>query len=499
MVAELADIASADVTSAALAADLAALRAAFRREPMPSLRERRAQLDRLAQALVRYQDEAVAAIAADFGNRSRQETLGAELMVCLRSARYVRSRLGRWMQPTDRDVGWLMATTRASVSYQPLGVVGIIAPWNYPLQLAIVPLIYALAAGNRVMLKPSEQTPRTAELLQRMLAECLDGDRVRVVTGDARVGAAFAHLPFDHLLFTGSTAVGKAIMQAAAEHLTPVTLELGGKTPVLIGRNADLTLAAERIAFGKGLNAGQTCVAPDYLLCPRGQVDALVMALRAAFARLYPSVADNPDYTSIVSDHHYERLQRHLEQARRGGAEVIALAAPEEDPAAQRKLPPVLVLRAGGDMAVLQEEIFGPILPIVAYDRFDDALAFVEARPHPLTLCYFGRDRHERRRVLEETHTGSVCFDDTIFNVAIDDLPFGGVGASGMGRYHGREGFLTFSNAKAVFERPRLNTARLFYPPHGGRLQTLAVEAAHPLAARRRSRSFIAPGSSREP
>jgi coniferyl-aldehyde dehydrogenase len=470
--AELANIAIADVSPAALEADLSALRAAFRRDPLPSLGERRAWLDRLAEALVRNQDECAAAVAADFGHRSRHETLGAELMVCLRSVAYVRRRLGKWMKPTRRNVGWLMATTRASVVYQPLGVVGIISPWNYPLQLAIVPLIYALAAGNRVMLKPSELTPRTAELLRRLLHESLGPDLVRVVTGDARAGAAFARLPFDHLLFTGSTAVGKAVMQAAAENLTPVTLELGGKTPVVIGRDADLALAAERIAFGKGLNAGQTCVAPDYLLCPRAQVEALVAALRTAFARLYPTLAGNPDYTCIVNARHYERLQRLLEQARQGGARLLTLAAPGDDGSAQRRFPPVLVLDAGADLAVLQEEIFGPILPIVAYERFDDALAYVDARPRPLTLCYFGSNRDERRRVLAQTHAGSVCFDDTVFNVAIDDLPFGGVGASGMGRYHGREGFLTFSNVKAVFERPRLNTARLFYPPHGGRLQT---------------------------
>jgi coniferyl-aldehyde dehydrogenase len=471
VVAEFANIA-VESTSAGLEAELSALRAAFRRAPMPELRERLALLDRLMRALVGYREEAAAAIAADFGNRSRHETLGAELMVCLQSARYARRHLRRWMKPARRHVGWLMATTRAAVVYQPLGVVGIIAPWNYPLQLAIVPLIYALAAGNRVMLKPSELTPRTAELLTRMLSECCGPDWVRVVNGDARVGAAFAHLPFDHLLFTGSTAVGKAVMQAAAEHLTPLTLELGGKSPVLIGRAADLALAAARIAFGKGLNAGQSCVAPDYVLCQRAEVDALAEALRSAFGRMYPTLAGNADYTSIVNARHYERLQRVLEQAHSGGARLLTLVPPGDDAGAQRRLPPILVLDARAGTAVLEEEIFGPILPIVAYDRFDDALAYVASRPRPLTLCYFGRDRHERRRVLEETHAGSVCFDDTVFNVAVDDLPFGGVGASGMGRYHGHEGFLTFSNAKAVFERPRLNTARVFYPPHGGRLQS---------------------------
>jgi coniferyl-aldehyde dehydrogenase len=469
--AELA-VATAATTPDALQALYDAQRQAFRRHPMPTAAERREWIDRLMRALVRHEDDAVEAVSADFGHRSGMETRGAELMVCLQSARYVRRHVARWMKPTRRRVGWLMSTTRARVVCQPLGVVGIIAPWNYPLQLAIVPLLYALAAGNRVMLKPSEQTPRTADLLRDIAAECFDADHVSVVTGDARIGAAFSRLPFDHLLYTGSGAIAKSILHAAADNLTPVTLELGGKTPVIIGMDADLAQAAERIAFGKGLNAGQTCVAPDYVLCPRNRVREMTEALERAFSRIYPTIADNPDYTSIVSTRHYERLQRLLEQARAGGSRLIEVNPAGEDAGARRKLPPVLVLDAREDMAVMKEEIFGPVLPIVAYDRLEDAIAWVAERPRPLTLCYFARDRRGLQQVLDETHAGSVCFNDTVFNVAVDDLPFGGVGASGMGRYHGREGFLTFSNQKAVFERPSFNTARLFYPPHGGRLQT---------------------------
>jgi coniferyl-aldehyde dehydrogenase len=470
--AEPVDVAQAEPAVARLEAAFEAQRRAFRRHPMPSARERREHLTRLMRALARHADEAVDAVAADFGHRSAVETRGAELMVCMQSARYVRHRIGRWMKPSRRNVGWLMATTRARVLYQPLGVVGIIAPWNYPLQLALVPLCYALAAGNRVLLKPSELTPRTADLLARIIGECFQADHVGVVTGDARVGAAFARLPFDHLLFTGSTAVGREIMKAAAANLTPVTLELGGKSPVLIAPDADLALAGERIAFGKGLNAGQTCVAPDYVLCPRGRVRELVRTLEAAFARMYPSLAGNTDYTCIASARQMERLERALEEARAGGAELIEINPAAEEVAARRKLPLVLVLGARADMAIMREEIFGPILPIVAYEQPAEAIAYVAGRPRPLMLCWFGRDRQQLQRVLDETHAGSVCVNDTVFSFAVDDLPFGGVGASGMGRYHGHEGFLTFSNAKAVFERPRLNTARLFYPPHGGRLQS---------------------------
>jgi coniferyl-aldehyde dehydrogenase len=373
------------------------------------------------------------------------------------------------MKPARRRVGLAFQPASARVVYQPLGVVGIIVPWNYPLYLAIGPLIGALAAGNRVMLKLSESTPSTGLLLKSLLAQIFPEDQVAVVLGEADLGIAFSQLPFDHLLFTGSTSVGRQVMRAAAEHLTPVTLELGGKSPAIVSAEVPLADAAERIAFGKTLNAGQTCVAPDYVLVPKNRVDGFVEAYRSVIRRFYPQLADNPDYTSIINERHHTRLQRYLEDAQGKGARVLPLF----DQGQERRMPHCLLLDVNDDMQVMQDEIFGPILPIVPYDDIEQALAYINARPRPLALYYFGYDKAEQHRVLRHTHSGGVCLNDTLLHVAQDDLPFGGVGPSGMGHYHGHEGFLTFSKAKGVFIKQRLNAARLIYPPYGKGLQKL--------------------------
>ena len=444
-------------------------RSAFQAQPSPGAEDRLQWLEALHDLLARHQQPLIEAISEDFGNRSADETRLAEIMPSLHGIRYAKRRLRKWMKPSRRSVGLAFQPASAKVVYQPLGVVGIIVPWNYPLYLAIGPLIGALAAGNRVMLKMSESTPATGQLLKELLAQIFPDEQVAVILGEAETGIAFSQLPFDHLLFTGSISIGRQVMRAAAENLTPVTLELGGKSPAIVSADVPLADAAERIAFGKTLNAGQTCVAPDYVLVPRQRIEGFVDAYRDAVRRFYPQLTDNPDYTSIINPRQHARLQGYLDDAQTKGARLLPLF----DQGQQRRMPHCVVLDVSDDMQLMQDEIFGPLLPIVPYDEPDQALAYINARPRPLALYYFGYDKAEQRCVLRHTHSGGVCLNDTLLHVAQDDLPFGGVGPSGMGHYHGHEGFLTFSKAKGVFIKQRFNAARLIYPPYGKALQKL--------------------------
>ncbi|MCW8195109.1 coniferyl aldehyde dehydrogenase [Proteobacteria bacterium 005FR1] len=456
--------------------DLSALldtqRTAFRANPMPSLGERREWLEKLRGLLTSEQQQIIGAISADFSNRSADETLLAELMPSIQGIRYASKNLKKWMKPEKRAVGPAFQPAKAKVVYQPLGVVGIIVPWNYPLFLAIGPLTAALAAGNRVMIKMSESTPRTSQLVKDLLAKIYPEDLVAVVLGEADVGAAFSSLPFDHLLFTGATSVGKHVMRAAAENLTPVTLELGGKSPAIVSEDVPLDDAAQRIAFGKALNAGQTCVAPDYVLVPKQRVNGFVEAYRDAVLKFYPQLKDNPDYTAIVNERHLKRLNDYLTDAESKGAQVIRLY----DEGQGRRLPMAVLLNVSNEMKVMQDEIFGPLLPIVPYETKEDAFNYVNDRPRPLALYYFGYNKAQQEEVLQQTHAGGVCINDTLLHVAQEDLPFGGVGPSGMGHYHGREGFLTFSKAKSVFVKQRYNAAAMIYPPYGKALQKMVYK-----------------------
>ncbi|EPM67368.1 aldehyde dehydrogenase [Pseudomonas syringae pv. theae ICMP 3923] len=444
-------------------------RAAFRVNPMPSAAQRLQWLKSLGELLSLHRQDLIDAIGADFGQRSADETLLAELLPSLLGIADARKHVKRWMKPSRRRVGLMFQPASAKVVYQPLGVIGVIVPWNYPLFLAIGPLIGALAAGNRVMLKLSESTPATGALLKRLLASVFPEDLVAVVLGEAETGMAFSRLPFDHLLFTGATSIGKHVMRAAAENLTPVTLELGGKSPAIVSQDVPLQDAAERIAFGKTLNAGQTCIAPDYVLVPKDRLTGFVNAYTAAVKRFYPTLIDNPDYTAIINHRQLLRLNHYLEDAANKGAKIITLYEQGQD----RRMPFSVLLDVSDDMLVMQDEIFGPLLPVVPYDRIEDAYAYINQRPRPLALYYFGYDKAEQRQVLGRTHSGGVSINDTLMHAAQDDLPFGGVGPSGMGNYHGREGFLTFSQAKAVFTKQRLNAARLIYPPYGKAIQRL--------------------------
>jgi coniferyl-aldehyde dehydrogenase len=454
---------------AGLRALLERQRAAFILQGPPSLKARREDLMKLKKLLRDHQDDIIQAISRDFGHRSRHETALFELVSVTNGIEYLHRRVARWMRPERRHVAMTFAPATARIEYQPLGVVGIISPWNYPMALTLMPLATAIAAGNRVMIKPSEVTAATSDLLRAILAEVFDQEQVAVVTGDASVGAAFAGLPFDHLLFTGSTTVGRAVLRAASDNLVPATLELGGKSPVIIDRGASLATAARRIAYGKLANAGQTCIAPDYVLVPEAQVDDFVSGYRDAVLQLYPHIASNPDYTSIVSDRQHARLLGLLADAREKGGRVLEIgASADERPRTHpRTLNPVVLLGATDDMKVMNEEIFGPILPIIPYREVKDAVAYVNARPRPLALYYFGPKGPDRDFVLQRTTSGGVSINETNLHYAQDDLPFGGVGPGGMGAYHGPEGFKAMSHAKAVFEQANFNLTDLIRPPFG--------------------------------
>jgi coniferyl-aldehyde dehydrogenase len=435
---------------------------------IPSYGERIAALEKLERAVRDSRDELVQACSADFGRRAPLETLGADVLVTLDEIKFARKRLAQWMRPQRRSVNLPFRPARGEVRYAPLGVIGIVAPWNYPFQLAIVPLASAIAAGNRVMIKPSEHTPQVSALLARMLAAIFDADQVQVVQGDAALGAAFTQLPFDHLLFTGSTEVGKRVMAAAAANLTPVTLELGGKCPALIAPGYPVEHAAERIAFGKCFNGGQTCVAPDYVLVPRAQRDAFVEAYLASVRKRYPSVADNPDYTAVINGRQAGRLRAWLEDAQARGV-AVRQHAPEGEvaPAGVELVPPTVLLDPPEDALVMREEIFGPLLPVKSYDDLNEAVAYVLGKDKPLAFYAFDRDGERVERMLERVSAGMACVNDVLIQFGQSEFPIGGVGASGMGAYHGHTGFLAFSKAMPVLYQSRLNGMKLFDAPYG--------------------------------
>jgi len=444
------------------------MRAAFLKDMMPSLTTRRDRLARLAQMTKRHAPDIMDTINADFGHRSRHETLIADLLAVDEAVRYAQRNLREWMRPrrVPTDIKYRPGFNR--LISQPLGVVGVVAPWNYPYQLSMLPALGALAAGNRVMIKPSELAPRTAALMTRIVRESFADDELIVFPGDAAVGKAFTELPFDHLFFTGSTAVGRVVAQAAAKNLTPVTLELGGKSPVIVDLKGSFESIAPKIAVGKLFNAGQTCIAPDYALVPRERVDDFAIAMWHAMGILYPTLAANPDYSSIVNERHYGRLEDLLADAKARGARFLDVnPAGEMFDATQRKLAPAIVLDVNDGMRIMREEIFGPLLPVVPYDKLDDALDYINARDRPLALYLFSDTRRGRERAVSNTIAGGVTVNGCLTHFAQEAQPFGGVGASGSGSYHGVHGFRTFSKQKAVYYEPRIGILPLLMPPYG--------------------------------
>jgi coniferyl-aldehyde dehydrogenase len=427
---------------------------------------RKDRLRRLLALLTEHLGEFEAAVNADFGHRCVQETRLAEAFVVEAGIKLALRQLDRWMRPkrVATQLPFLPGANR--LLPQPLGVVGIISPWNYPLQLTLAPMTGALAAGNRVMLKPSELAPHFSAVLAAAIGRHFEATEAVVVQGGPEVAAGFASLPFDHLLFTGSGRVGRLVAEAAARNLTPVTLELGAKSPAIIDRSADLGAAAHRIVVGKLLNAGQTCIAPDYVLCPREAIAGFVESFFSSVETLYGSDPDNADYTSIINEAHYERLEKLLTDAESKGGRIERRADRLAQWKALRKFPPCLVLSPTDEMLVGREEIFGPILPVFVCDSAEEAIAFVNARERPLALYWFGTDTRARDRVLHETVSGGVTINDCLLHLAQEHQPFGGVGASGMGAYHGEWGFRTFSKEKPVFYRRRLSMTVLTQPPY---------------------------------
>lgn len=447
-------------------------RRAFLAEPAPDAETRIGRLDRLIRAIEANEAAIIAAVDADFSGRSRHETLIAEIIVSVSAAKLARKSVRDWMRPRPVATPLHMMPGRSRIEPQPLGVVGVIAPWNYPVQLALSPAAAALAAGDRVMLKPSELTPQTSDILSRMIRAEFDESEFAVITGGVDVGQAFAAVPFDHLLFTGSTSIGRLVAIAAAKNLTPVTLELGGKSPVIIDDSADLAAAARSVAHGKMLNAGQTCVAPDYVLAPRGKVDAAVEAIAGAARALYPEIDTTEDYTAIVSDRHFARLKAMVEEAKGAGARVVEIGS-QNALHPKRKLPLTLVVDPPAETAIMREEIFGPILPVISVASADEAIATVNRGDRPLALYWFGADDAARDKVLARTISGGVTVNDTLWHVAQEHLPFGGVGKSGQGAYHGVAGFDRFSHLKPVFYQSRFANARLLHPPFSAKTDKL--------------------------
>ena len=438
--------------------------------PYPSCNERRANLLKLEQLLVDNQQAIAEAISKDFGNRAIEESKLLELFMSIDGFRYCRKRLKKWMKPERRDVSIWFAGAGNRVIAQPKGVVGVVAPWNYPLFLVMGPLASAMAAGNRCMVKMAANSAHLCGLLHSLVSAQFDEDTLAFLPGVR--GSEFTSLPFDHIIFTGSAKTGRTVMKSAAEHLTPVTLELGGKSPTIIADDFDLEIAASRLLFAKFMNAGQTCVAPDYLYLPEARREAFVDIARRIMIKRYPDIG-NGQFTTIIDDSSYQRLTATMEDAASKGGTLVNLA-PEHAPDADRRLlPPHLVLDASDDMILMQEEIFGPLLPVRTYRNIDEVLAYINSRDRPLGIYLFSNDKSLQERIIRNTLSGGVSINDCSFHVAQHDMPFGGIGASGMGHYHGREGFVEFSKMRPIFSQFRFTALPLLYPPYGKAFNTL--------------------------
>jgi len=423
-----------------------------------------------------FQQQAlVDALESDYGQRPAQDSLIADILPCVMNINYTIKRLKKWMKPSRRHAGLLLSPASVRVEYQPLGVVGIMVPWNFPVMLSIGPLITAIAAGNRAMLKLSEFTPHTNKILVSLLNSIFDESQVAVVEGEADVAAQFSALAFDHLIFTGSTTVGRHVMRAASANLTPVTLELGGKSPVVIAPDMPINSAVERLIYGKCLNAGQICVAPDYILCPTEKVNEFVNEYKRQFKGMYGNQPALKDYANIINENQHQRLLSWLEDAKEKGATIIP-ANDQPINQSSRNMATQLVTNTSDDMLIMQQEIFGPILPVLPYDNIEQAINYINERPHPLALYIMSFDKTIQRQLLDRTRSGGVCINDTIMHVAADDAPFGGIGPSGMGHYHGHEGFKTFSKAKTVLSRGKINTGKLVHPPYDTFIQRLMLK-----------------------
>lgn len=456
-----------------LANELVRMKTAYNRERMPSNKTRRQWLRSLKAMLKENEQAIVDAIDTDFKGRSADETRIAEIMPSIQGINHSIHKVSGWMRPSYRWPGLTMVPAISKVHYQPLGVVGILVPWNYPLLLAVGPLNAALSAGNRAMIKMPEHTPVFSALFEKLIQQYLGDDVVKVFNGGADLAVEFTKQPFDHMIFTGSTNIGRHVMHAAADNLTPVTLELGGKSPAIVSEGVNLDMAAERICFGKSLNSGQTCIAPDYVLVPNSRLDDFIRAYKSKFNRMYPEKSRLQDFSNMINTAQADRIRNWLNSAEQSGATIHHLIDNATDTKNEQSINPVIVTNCDNDQALIQQEIFGPVLPVIGYESLEDAVAYVNDRPRPLALYFFSHESKEQKYVLNETHSGGVCLNDTIMHIASEGLPFGGIGPSGMGHYHSKEGFLALSKAKAVLGKGRISTTKLIYPPYRKSLITL--------------------------
>ena len=466
-----------DTPQARMQEILESQRRAYLAEGEVSNEVRNDRLERAINAVKKNETQLVEALSADFGHRSTHQSLFTDIAASIGPLRHAQANLAKWRRPEKRKVGPFplnLLGAKARVEYQPLGVVGVISPWNFPVNLTFAPLAGILSAGNRCMIKPSEFTPATSQAMAEAIRGEFSEEEIAVVLGGPQTGADFTQLPFDHLLFTGATSIAKHVMRGAAENLVPVTLELGGKSPVVVGRSADIGKTADAIMAGKTMNAGQICLAPDYVFVPTDRVREFVKASEAAVGKMFPSLLDNPDYTSVVNERHYDRITGYVSEARERGAEVVEINPAGEDFRQQphHKIPPTLVIDPDDDLGVMQDEIFGPVMPIKSYDKVEDTIEYINDKPRPLGLYYFGQDQEEEDRVLSHTTSGGVTVNDVIMHISQEDLPFGGVGPSGMGSYHGYDGFKTFSHAKAIYTQTKVNIAEMagLRPPYGEKI-----------------------------
>jgi coniferyl-aldehyde dehydrogenase len=448
-------------------------RQAYLKEGAVSAETRIDRLERGMDGLLKYADKFAEAMDKDFSCRPRQVSMLTDVAASVTAMKHAKKHLKRWMKGQKRPTMFPLNLLggRSRIEYQPLGVVGVIAPWNFPVYLTFGPLAGVLAAGNRAMLKPSEFTPATSAVMAEMVADTWSEDEVAIFDGGPEVGQAFSSLAFDHLLFTGATSVARHIMAAASRNLVPVTLELGGKSPVIISRSADIEKSVQRIMLGKTLNAGQICLAPDYLMVPEEKLHEVIAAAQKTVAEMYPKLLDNDEYTSVINQRHYDRLNGYLAEAEERGVKVIAINPAGEDFSQQngtRKIPPTLIAEPSDDLKVMEEELFGPLLPIRTYKEFEETIGYVNSKPRPLAAYYFGSDAAEEQAVVQRTTSGGVCINDVIMHIMQEELPFGGVGPSGMGAIHGHEGFKTFSHAKSIFSQTKLNISKLsgMLPPY---------------------------------
>ena len=457
-----------------MTATLQMQRDSYLKEGIVTAETRIDRMQRAVDAMIKHQDRAVEALNTDFSCRPREITLLTDLGAGIAPLKHAIKHVRKWMKPQKRPTTFPFNIIggRSRVEYQPLGVVGVIAPWNFPINMVFAPLAQVLAAGNRAMIKPSEFTPATSEVINDMITEAFSPEEVSVYTGGAEVGQAFSALPFDHMIFTGATSIARHILTAAAQNLVPVTLELGGKSPVVVSRSADIEKAVSRIMVGKTMNAGQICLAPDYLLVPEEKLHEVIAAAQSSVEEMFPTLLNNPQYTSVINERHYQRLNGYLAEAAERGQKIITINPANEDFDSQQgtyKIPPTLIPEPAEDLKMLEEELFGPILPIRTYKHFEETIDYINSKPRPLAAYYFGDDKAEEAALTNRTTSGGMCINDVVMHVAQEELPFGGVGPSGMGSYHGYEGFKTFSHAKSIYSQAKLDVAKLggLKPPFG--------------------------------